>query len=209
MKNTSYINPESDMAVKYSSTNPIVKHLINKYSNIFYLLLEEIKKEEIKNLIEIGAGEGYWSAKLAAFFPNSKLISSDISNIEYPIRKEYLKKYTNVLVKQDDATKLKYKENEFDLVICLEVLEHIPNAEKALSEIFRINKKFGLFSVPNEPIWSIMNLARGKYLTRFGSTPDHINAWTPKKFAQLLKKTGYRIRYIHTPLPWTFILVEK
>lgn len=208
-KNSVFIesNPESDAAIKYNSKNYIVRKLVADYTNTFNSLLSEIT--DVNNILEVGAGEGFWSKDLAIKFPDTKIISSDISNNEYATRKKNLHNFKNVSVIKADATNLKFKDECFDLVICLEVIEHIPNYDKALSEIFRVNKKFGLFSVPNEPIWSLLNLCRGKYFSRMGNTPDHFNRWSKNSFSKLLQNNGYRIRYTKTPLPWTMILVEK
>ncbi len=200
-------NPESDISIKYNSKNPIIKGLMDNYSKSLYSLLSEIV--DIQNILEIGAGEGYWTEKLAIKFPNTKISSSDISNLEHEIRKENLSNIKNIDVIKADATKLKFKDESYDFVICLEVLEHIPNWQKAMEEISRVNKGYALFSVPNEPIWSFLNLLRGKYISRLGNTPDHVNKWSPTSFTKMLKDYGYRIRYIRTPLPWTMILVEK
>lgn len=200
-------NPESDVAIKYNSKNYIVRKLMANYTKMFNYLISGI--EDVNNIIEVGAGEGFWSMDLAMKFPDTEIVSSDISNTEYSTRKENLQDFNNIRVIKADATNLEFENEYFDLVICLEVLEHIPNYEKALSEIFRINKKFALFSVPNEPIWSFLNLCRGKYLPEMGNTPDHINRWSRNSFSKLLKNTGYRIRYVKTPLPWTMALVEK
>jgi SAM-dependent methyltransferase len=53
-------------------------------------------------------------------------------------------------IRNEDLTKLTFPENEFDLVISLEVLEHIPDYKKALVELYRTMKPGGylVFSVP-------------------------------------------------------------
>jgi len=200
-------NPNSDVAIKYHSKNKIVKKLMKDYEENFYSVLQDVVN--INNLIEIGAGEGFWSKILAEKYPKAKIVSSDISDDEYVTRKKNLQKYHNISVIKADATKLEFEDNSFDLVVCLEVLEHIPKYEEALKEIFRVNSNYALLSVPNEPIWSLLNLLRGKYLSRMGNTPDHVNRWSKKSFLEIVKKNGYKIIKSKMPLPWTMVLVEK
>ena len=43
-----------------------------------------------------------------------------------------------------------------------------------------------LVSVPREPLWRGLNLARGSYLRELGNTPGHLNHWSKRRFASLL-----------------------
>ena len=51
-----------------------------------------------------------------------------------------------------DICDLPFQENEFDVVFCNHVLEHIPNDTKAMQELFRVLKKggFGIFQIPQD-----------------------------------------------------------
>lgn len=53
-------------------------------------------------------------------------------------------------VRHEDLTRSSFGNNEFDAVVCLEVLEHIPDYSEALKEIYRILKResFAVFSAP-------------------------------------------------------------
>ena len=86
-----------------------------------------------------------------------------------------------------DATNLELKENSFDLTLCCEALLEIKDYRKGLEEIKRVSKKYSIISVPNEPLFSIANFMRGKYITRLGKHPDAVNFWSPKSFIKLLK----------------------
>ncbi|WP_430927852.1 class I SAM-dependent methyltransferase [Polaribacter marinivivus] len=51
-----------------------------------------------------------------------------------------------------DICDLPFKENEFDVVFCNHVLEHIPDDTKAMQELYRVMKKggFGVFQIPQD-----------------------------------------------------------
>ena len=51
-----------------------------------------------------------------------------------------------------DICDLPFKDNEFDVVFCNHVLEHIPNDKKAMQELYRVLKKggFGIFQIPQD-----------------------------------------------------------
>lgn len=108
-----------------------------------------------------------------------------------------------------NAEKLsKYRDNEFDLVICCEVLEHVNNFEQALKELKRISKKYILISVPNEPIWRMLNMVRGKYWKALGNTPGHINHWGVISFGKLVKSEKLLILGKKYPFPWQMMLLR-
>ena len=59
---------------------------------------------------------------------------------------------------------LPFSGETFGLVLCCEVMEHLEDPEAALEEIRRVGREWFLFSVPDEPLWRLLNLARGAYL---------------------------------------------
>lgn len=104
-----------------------------------YRLLTEIelikyaRKKSGLRVLEIGAGEkGYRQV-----FKNCNYISTDIEI--HPGIDEIA-----------DVTKLPYPDKSFDIVICLNVLEHVREFQKAISEIYRILKPRGeaVFATP-------------------------------------------------------------
>jgi SAM-dependent methyltransferase len=51
-----------------------------------------------------------------------------------------------------DICNLPFKENEFDVIFCNHVLEHIPDDTKAMQELYRVLKPggFGVFQIPQD-----------------------------------------------------------
>ena len=93
-------------------------------------------------------------------------------------------------------------------VLCLEVLEHLERPDEALRELARITDEYAVISVPNEPLWHILNLARGKYLKDWGNGPGHINHWAPKSFRSLCEKY-FDVVEMKLPVPWIICLLKK
>ncbi len=69
-----------------------------------------------------------------------------------------------------------------DLVVCCEVLEHLPDPLGGLAALQRQRANWYLLSVPREPIWRALNMARGAYLKDFGNSPGHLQHWSQKGF---------------------------
>ena len=62
-----------------------------------------------------------------------------------------------------EAENLPFATNEFDLATAIEVLEHVPDPEHTVSEMARCAERHLLVSVPREPLWRMLNMARGAY----------------------------------------------
>jgi hypothetical protein len=87
------------------------------------------------------------------------------------------------------------------------VLEHVPDPDQTLSEMARVAARWLLVSVPREPLWRMLNLARGAYLRSLGNRPGHVQHWTQVGFKSLLTGHG-TIEEVRAPLPWTVLLVR-
>src|SRR5205807_9803667 len=103
--------------------------------------------------------------------------------------------------------RLPFDEREFDLVAATEVLEHVPDPQATVAEMARVARAHLLVSVPHEPLWRVLNMARGAYLRDFGNTPGHINHFSKRRFVQLLACHGEVID-VRSPFPWTMLLVR-
>lgn len=166
----------------HNSKNPAIRYLMKNFYNSF---INEIKKENITNMIDMGCGEGHLTNVLYSFFKKNKK-DIKITGIEYcPETVSFArKKYPHLNIKQGDILNFKGK---YDLLISSEVLEHIKDYQEAIINCKKISSTC-IFSVPHEPWFRIANMLRFKYLKRWGSTPGHINHWSKKKFYFLLKK---------------------
>jgi hypothetical protein len=106
-----------------------------------------------------------------------------------------------------EASALPFADAEFELVSAIEVLEHVPNPERTLAEMARCAERHLLVSVPREPLWRMLNVARGAYLRAAGNTPGHLNHWSKRSFARMLARHG-EIVEMRSPFPWTMLLVR-
>jgi 2-polyprenyl-3-methyl-5-hydroxy-6-metoxy-1,4-benzoquinol methylase len=95
-----------------------------------------------------------------------------------------------------------------DLIVCCEVLEHLERPEEGLRALQRVVDRYLIVSVPREPIWRMLNLARGKYIADFGNTPGHIQHWSKHDFVALVSKY-FEVVEVKSPLPWTMVLCRS
>ena len=207
MKNESL---HGDLKDKYTTKNPIYAFLVRNFIKVFQKQLDTYIIKNINTICEVGCGEGELLKILQKKYPSANLFACDISPGAIEEAKENCKGIDIKFSIQDAKNLLKYKNAQFDLVICCEVLEHMVNPELGLQELERITSKNLLISVPNEPIWRILNILRGKYLQRFGNTPGHLNNWNIISFNKFVFKAR-KLTIIKNifPFPWQMKLLKK
>jgi len=76
------------------------------------------------------------------------------------------------LIQKADIQNLPYSDNEFDVVLCQQVLEHVFDPVKAIGELQRVAAKRLIISVPYEPFFTIMRFCLWE--------KNHLWAVTPK-----------------------------
>ena len=84
----------------------------------------------------------------------------------------------------------------------------MPDAEHTVAEMARVSTGHLLVSVPREPLWRGLNMARGAYLKDLGNTPGHLNHWSKRAFVELLGRHGEVVE-ARSPFPWTMLLVRR
>lgn len=195
-----YINVPGNHYDKYNTRKPIARALMNGFLGAF---------DELTGLTgarfayETGCGEGYLSMRLADrdwTVRGSDLEASSVAKANAQCAERNLAPAFEVRSLYDLDTA-----QGAPLAICCEVLEHVPDTERALAALRRIAAPYLLVSVPREPIWRVLNLARGKYLADLGNTPGHIQHWSSAGFVSLIAR-HFEIVEVRRPLPWTMIL---
>lgn len=147
-------------------------------------VLKKIKRINPGNILDVGCGTGYITKRIAKINPNLIAVDTDAKRIK--MAREFTNNQIDFRVIEPD--KLPFPDNSFDLVTCLEVLEHIPQYESFIKELKRVSRKYVLITVPNEPFFRLANLLRGKHISTLGNVPDHINHFSKNSIVRILKK---------------------
>ncbi len=97
-------------------------------------------------VLELGTGTGeLWNGRDDLIAKCGKLVLSDFSEAMVETARQNLGKRSNVEYRQIDVQSIPFEDNSFDLVIANMMLYHVPDIEKAISEIRRVLKDEGVF----------------------------------------------------------------
>jgi ubiquinone/menaquinone biosynthesis C-methylase UbiE len=195
--------PTGNTYDKYGSTNPVVRRLMTN----FELTLEQLwHKAGPESILDVGCGEGVLTEQWADQLGSGRIVGIDLDDPK--LKAEWDKRQrANLDYRVEDATNLSFTDGEFDMATAIEVLEHVPDPERTVSEMTRVAKRWVLVSVPREPLWRGLNMARGAYLKELGNTPGHINHWSKRSFVAMLSRYG-TVEEVRSPFPWTMVLVR-
>ena len=189
---------------KYGSTNPVVRRLMAGFEGT---LDELFTQADAQSLLDVGCGEGVlthqWAQRLG---DGRRVVGIDLD--DPALHAEWAKRTApNLEYRVMKAENLPFADGEFDAATAIEVLEHVPDAEHTVAEMARVAKRWLLVSVPREPLWRGLNIARGAYWKDLGNTPGHLNHWSKRSFVALLSRHGEVVQ-ARSPFPWTMLLVR-
>jgi trans-aconitate methyltransferase len=189
---------------KYGSRNPIVRWLMRGFAEALEALVDQTQASVIH---EVGCGEGHWTLTWAG--RNIKARGSDFSAQVIELAKaNAARQRVDAAFKAANIYDLQAPADAAELVVCCEVLEHLEHPERALGVLRELAAPWLIASVPREPLWSAMNMARGKYWSSLGNTPGHIQRWSTREFVNLLARR-FDIVSVRRPLPWTMVLCRR
>ena len=196
--------PTGNTFDKYGSTNPAVRRLMAGFESTLDKLFTAADPHSV---LDVGCGEGVLTERWAERLGDRPVVGIDLPDpkldAEWATRRR-----ANLEFRVMDVDGLAaLPERSFDLAAAIEVLEHVPDPEATLAEMARVAARHVLISVPREPLWRALNVARGAYVKDLGNTPGHVNHWSKRGFVRAAARHGTVIE-ARSPFPWTMLLVR-
>jgi ubiquinone/menaquinone biosynthesis C-methylase UbiE len=187
---------------KYGSTNPVVRRLMANFERTLDALFMHAAP---RSLLDVGCGEGVLTEQWARRI-EGRVVGIDLDDPQ--LHEQWQQRSAeNLDYRVMKAENLPFGDDEFDVATAIEVLEHVPDPEHTVAEMARVAGRHLIVSVPREPLWRGLNMARGAYLKDLGNTPGHLNHWSKRSFVQLLSRYGDVVE-ARSPFPWTMLLVR-
>jgi SAM-dependent methyltransferase len=129
-----------------------------------------------ESLLDVGSGRGAFLWPLLHAFPDLRVTTLDL--LAYRVADMEAVRTGGVMrlhPVQGDATAMPFEDRAFDGVTALEVLEHIPDAGRALAEVCRVAQRFVIISCPSRP----------------DDNPEHIHLFDPRDLARQCAAQGF------------------
>ena len=157
-------------------------------------IVEPLRPESV---LDAGCGEGETIARLRDVL-GDRVAAIDILEECVAFTSDRL---PFVDVRRASVYELPFEDASFDLVLSLEVLEHLGSPATALRELGRVARRDLVLSVPYEPYFRLGSLLRGKYVRQLGNHPEHVNHWNRRSFPALLG-SHYEAVENRVAFPW-------
>jgi len=188
---------------KHENPNPVQRFLIDRFHSS---VVDLAMRTSAGRILEVGCGEGFVLEALADAEIEAQLHGVDFSSEAIAEADRRLAGRAEVWV--GDARDLLDRADSYDLVMMLEVLEHIEDPAQMLPVLEGLTKGPVLLSVPWEPWFRGLNMARGKNVAQFGNDPEHVNHWTQRQFLDFVSQS-FDVTIVGSVFPWTLVLAER
>lgn len=183
---------------KHTSNNPVQRALI---AHFLRRVAELVVARSPRGILEVGCGEGFVLQALRDAGVRCPMRGIDFSESAIAEARE---RVPDATFDVQDAVELAQSGERYDLVLMIEVLEHLPDPKRMLSVLSRLAERHVVLSVPWEPFFRGLNFMRGKHLSAWGNDPEHIQHWGRREFERFV---GDQFVIQDAPLvfPWTLV----
>lgn len=181
---------------KYQTGNPLVRRLIARFLDRVVTRAAALRPRRI---VDLGCGEGMVAAALHEHLPfEFEYRGVEINPAAIVSARQRL---PGIAIDLGDLLNLEPQRGWADLVVCVEVLEHLANPQAAVERIRLWTARSALVSVPWEPYFRLGSLLRGKYLRSLGNHPEHVQHFNPTSLHALLAPHFDEVR-VERCFPW-------
>lgn len=191
---------------KYNTANPLKKMLLNAYLNRLNCLVAEHSPH---HLLDLGCGNGEIIRYLKKHHPSYHFVGIDRDSQALQRARQINSTEEFHLLDVNHLEPL--QERRFDLLLLLEVLEHLPEPEKTLREISRLNFQGIIISVPWEPLFRLAVLLGNFYswekLKSLGRNPHHLQHYSPDTLNKTVSR-HFDVTKVIPQFPWIFLSAQ-
>jgi 2-polyprenyl-3-methyl-5-hydroxy-6-metoxy-1,4-benzoquinol methylase len=186
---------------KHTNPNPVQQWLLARFHRTAAGLLAQTGA---RSILDAGCGEGFAMRETLAH-AQAAVVGVDATPGALQLARQLNPSRSFAA---GDVLELPFPAGSFDLVICMEVLEHLARPEQGLAELKRVSRGWLLLSVPDEPFFRGANFLRGKNVRAWGNDPGHVNHWSSHAFLRFVSEQCGVVAWRRS-FPWTLALCER
>ena len=186
------VNPENIDPTDYTTTDSPQEVPCQK-ETYFYALNNYVKEGD--KVLDVGMGVGYGMNLLSIKAKEVYAVDVDEKAVQACTQNVLGKNPKVKELKLYDGYKLPYKDNYFDIVTCVDVVEHVEDYDKFIDELLRVAKRAVVFGTPNR---------RPEYTNPDGTPTNywHLREWSFKEFDKIAKKHSKKVEWTFLDGPW-------
>ena len=156
------------------------------YGTRFRAVLGALDPQPDEAILDVGCGSGYYTHELVRRGARVTATEYAPAALTQAIR-NLGALATHVDFRLEDAQRLRLPEAAFDKVLLTEVIEHVPEPERAIAEAARVLRPGGIAVISTPSRFSPLNVAYGvkRRIRRYGFN-EHLHEFTPASFRRLL-----------------------
>lgn len=167
-------------------------------------IVEELDLKDKEKILEVGCGNGYYLNLLNKLGFNLTLTGIDNDVLALQDARKIIRD-NKVKFKLVDANKLPFGNNFFDKVVISEVIEHVEDQQKVLSEIYRVLKPGGIMVLTTcnidypflwDPVnWILQHLLGTHIKSGFwaGIWNQHLRLYKISNLNSIIKKSKFKV----------------
>lgn len=196
-KNQKLNIPLKEIVPQYKSKNLFVKWLFNKRLEVASSYITKINPNKV---LDLGCGDGTFIKKIKKKFPEIEVCGVDPNPNVIILNNIFKEK----IFRRGNIFSLSLHKNNFDVIVCLDVLEHIKDLFKGIEYIKGFIKKNGylIISEPTENFFykSLRFLHKGTYSQEKGPEAGP-HYWNAKEVDKIIRLNGFkRLQNIKIPV---------
>ena len=193
-----------------SGLNPFRRFFHNYRQKMIHRAVLDIYRPGM-NVYDLGCGTVNWN------LTKLPVIGVDFNEVmlEYAKRKGRLSNYIVA-----DITELKLKKSSADIMILMDILEHVKDYEELINNIWNFLKPGGwlLLNLPFDtwdslwrPLFKFVCFIEGDILGNpyYQNKCGHVNSFSPKSIRKLMEKCGFQVKYQRANLRLNFLTIIR
>lgn len=199
-----FLNPdEIKKSDEYKDNDPytVIENLNSDFHqrrlNCTIELIRDLNTEQNLKLLDLGCGQGHFTYKIKRQFPNYDVFGLDYSITAIDYANSSFKGINFIVA---NAYYPPYNNEYFDIIVCNNLWEHVPDPLSLLHAISRILKPNGLLIISTPSRYRLVNLIKvclGKDISLISDL--HVTEYTVGQIIEQFKFGGYKMKKIYSP----------